>query len=1289
MTELNLQVLGAFRVQDAAGAEIRIASRKGRALLAYLALRPGESHSRDRLATLLWEDADEELARTSLRQALAALRKSLPVDAHKALLADTESVGIDPAVVRSDLHAFRRALSAGTRTSLQEAMTHYRGDLLDGFDARSTAFDEWLTSERLTLRKQLSDALNKLAELCVANGDGEGALAASTKLVALEPLNEAAHRMVMEQHAKRSAYAEALRQYRVCRDVLRRELDVSPEPATEQLYRDLMKRRRAALGTSDAADASIDDTAAHEIPRVSEPAAAPVELRPQLLDATILVARLEGLLELEAQLDPEEAHTLATQFHRRVHEAVTEFGGRADRRVGSNVLAVFGIPTAYGNEPERAAQAALALQSMVASTPWPVTNALALRIGIAQGQVLCGAEIFPLTGRPTHIAHTLAARAEDGEILISEEVRASLGERVSGARAAAGTQSGQADPVVAWSLQGLRSEIGPGAQPFVGRRPELAMILAALDRCTNSRHGRAIVVRGEAGIGKTSLVNAVRGAARERGVAVHSAQVFDFGQSPGRRPITALALSLLGLGADAPANERAAAVRRAMSGRNAVDQIIFLSDLIDAPIDAELAALEKAMEIATRQRGRALALAQLIETAVQRGPQLLVVEDVHWADIDELARFGEIAAVVANCQILFMMTTRPEGDPINASWRARARGCPVTTVDLAPLAEDEAQELAAHFPELPQETIAACIQRADGHPLFLDQLLRAARAGHDLLPGSVRSIVLARAARLSARDHAALQAAAVLGHRAALTALRRVLNDDDYDPTPLAETALVRFNGVELDFAHALFRDAIYESTLKSQRRELHRTAAEWYASGDQALRADHLAAADDDRATTAYLEASMAEQAALRFERALGLVNKASALAREPILLHKSSVLLGELLLQLGRTHDALTAYREALDFAIDQAGHGSAWIGIASALRIMDRHEEALEALEHAESALGDSADLETRARIHTLRGNLCFPLGRLDACMQAHEQAHRFALQAQSHVEIARALSGLGDAYYQRGRMLTARKHFAQCIKEAREHDLVGVLLSNLPMLAITNSYCGDVAASRDNCREGLELARRVGDLRGELLVHLTMASGLLSQGQIDDCRTHAKQALKLAQQLGARRFEAECMGFVAQTMIADDPTQALQLTKDALHLGRETGMSYCGPVLLSMVARLSPNGPERASALAEGEQLLAAGCVSHSYFDFYGNAIEAGLQERDWPSVRKYADGLEAYTSGEPLPWTDMLIKRARLLADVGEKGMSKPTRTGLEKVREECKRMNASIAVIAVENALSG
>ncbi|HEX2493954.1 MAG TPA: BTAD domain-containing putative transcriptional regulator [Steroidobacter sp.] len=1287
MSELILQVLGGFRVQDAGGREIRIASRKGRALLAYLALRAEESHSRERLAMLLWEDADEELARTSLRQALAAVRKALTKPAQAALLADAEFVRIDASLIHSDLMAFQRGFNDGTRTALKEAVAHYRGDLLEGFDARSTAFDEWLNQERLALRKQVSGALQKLTQLCTANDDAEGALTACTRLVALEPLNEAAHRTLMELHAKRQAYAEALRQYRVCRDVLRRELDVAPEPATEQLYRELMRRRRAALPGSEQ---ETEHTRSQEEHATAATVIAPRrEIRPELRDAVILVARLEGLLELEAVLDPEDALALSQEFRTRVQTAVQEFGGCTDRRVGSNVMAVFGATSASGNEPERAARAALMLRDLV--KPWPASMAaaqLALRIGIAQGQVLCSAEVFPLTGRPTHAAHALATRAADNEILISSELRQALGELVTAQRTSFEPRA-EAEPIIAWSLQALRVD-GSSAQPFVGRRPELAMILAALERCTNSRHGRAIVVRGEAGIGKTRLLDAVRTAARECGVAVHWAQVFDFGQSPSRRPVTTLALSLLTVNPDAAPSERTAAVRRlAVARGGSIDQIVFMSDLIDAPLDPELEALEKAMDAATRQRGRTLALAQIIEAAAQRSPQLLVIEDVHWADSDELARFGEIAAVAANCPILFVMTTRPEGDPISAAWRARARGCPVTTVDLAPLADDEAHELASHFPELPQATIEACIRRADGYPLFLDQLLRAASAGQDALPGSVRTLVLARADKLAAKDHLALQAAAVLGQRASLAALRRMISDESYEPAGLLEASLVRFDGEEVEFAHALFRDAIYESTLKSRRRELHRVAAEWFAITDAALYADHLAAAEDENAAAAYVRAARSEQSALRFERAVGLAAKAATLAREPAMLHQTSTLLGELLLQLGRTHDALAAYREALDFAIDQSEHGQAWFGVASALRIMDRHEEALEALDRAEAALGACTDAQMRARLLTLRGNLCFPLGRLDACLRAHEQAHRYALAADLPLDVARALGGLGDAYYQRGQMLTARNHFAQSIQEARDHGLVAVLLANLPMLGITQTYCGDPISGGESSAEALELARRIGDVRGELLAQLTMSTSLLVRAQFEDCRGRAAAALKLAQQLGARRFQAECMGLMASTSLAlGDRPEALQLAEDAVQIGRETGMSYCGPVLLSVVARSTPDARRRAQALEEGEKLLAQGCVSHSYFEFYHNAIEVSLVERAWTDVRRYADDLEAYTAAEPLPLSSALIRRARLLAQVGQGPAKRSLRKQLEALRAECQRMSALSVLPAIERALA-
>ena len=353
------------------------------------------------------------------------------------------------------------------------------------------------------------------------------------------------------------------------------------------------------------------------------------------------------------------------------------------------------------------------------------------------------------------------------------------------------------------------------------------------------------------------------------------------------------------------------------------------------------------------------------------------------------------------------------------------------------------------------------------------------------------------------------------------------------------------------------------------------------------------------------------------------------------------------------------------------------------------MDRHEEALDALDRAEKALGEGADAQTRARLLTLRGNLCFPLGRLEACLRAHEQAHRYALEANSPLEVARALGGLGDAYYQRGQMLTARNHFAQCVQEARDHGLVAVLLANLPMLGITHTYCGNPIAGRESCSEALELAKRIGDVRGELLAQLGMTTGLLVQMQTDECRRRIEQALKLAQQIGARRFQAECLGIVAATLLSSgEREEAFRVAEEALQIGRETGMSYCGPVLLSIVARITPDVHQRARALKEGEELLAKGCVSHSYFEFYHNAIEVSLAERSWSDARHYADELAAYTADEPLPLTNLLIARARLLADVAESRAGATARARLNALRDDCQRMNALAALPAVEAALA-
>ena len=269
-----------------------------------------------------------------------------------------------------------------------------------------------------------------------------------------------------------------------------------------------------------------------------------------------------------------------------------------------------------------------------------------------------------------------------------------------------------------------------------------------------------------------------------------------------------------------------------------------------------------------------------------------------------------------------------------------------------------------------------------------------------------------------------------------------------------------------------------------------------------------------------------------------------------------------------------------------------------------------------------------------------------------------------------------------------MLTARRHFAECVKEARNHGLVGVLLSNLSMLGLTEIYCGDTAVGRASVREGLEIARRVGDLRSELIALLSLTSGLNIQGQFDELRTYAEQALRLSKQLGARRFHAECLAIIANSMLSsEDRAAGLQLAEEGLQMSREIGMSYCGPAILGVLARLTNDRAQRAEALAEGETLLAGGCVSHSYFEFYYHAIEVSIEQNAWSAARRYANDLASYTEDEPLPSTDLQIDRARLLADVGENVITPRTRAALQALRERCREMNAVAAIPAIDAAL--
>jgi tetratricopeptide (TPR) repeat protein len=308
-------------------------------------------------------------------------------------------------------------------------------------------------------------------------------------------------------------------------------------------------------------------------------------------------------------------------------------------------------------------------------------------------------------------------------------------------------------------------------------------------------------------------------------------------------------------------------------------------------------------------------------------------------------------------------------------------------------------------------------------------------------------------------------------------------------------------------------------------------------------------------------------------------------------------------------------------------------------------------------------------------------------MDACLNAHEQALQHAQAAGSPTELARAYGGIGDAWYQRGRMLSARDHFAQCVEAARRYGLTEILAANLPMLGITHLYSGDFVLAQRFLEESLLLAQQIANLRGELIVQLGAASVLLLQGRIVESRTRAQRSIDLAVQLGARRFHAEALGALALSYAATgDNSQATALVYEALQISRDTGMTYCGPSLLGVAARASDDPAQGVELLTEGESLLARGCVSHSYFEFYSHAIEVSLKRKRPDEARRYAQAFQSYTQQEPSPWTELLIKRGLLLA-AAQQNPASTLPAALQQLRAECVRMLAHSLLPSVDAAL--
>jgi len=601
---------------------------------------------------------------------------------------------------------------------------------------------------------------------------------------------------------------------------------------------------------------------------------------------------------------------------------------------------------------------------------------------------------------------------------------------------------------------------------------------------------------------------------------------------------------------------------------------------------------------------------------------------------------------------MLAMTTRVEGDPFDAAFRAGLRHGHLTVVDLVPLAPAEAESLAHELRVEFDDFARRCIERAEGNPLFLEQLLRGA-ADPRRLPESLQSVVLARLDQVPPRDRQALQAASILGQRFEIEDLAGLINQRGYDPGELLRRQLVRPEGTGLLFAHALIRDGAYASLTRDRRSALHQAAAALFKDRDAALFAEHLDRAEDPAAARAYLVAAEAEATAYRVDRALRLAERGLEVAKTPDDRETLAKAAGRYALDIGLAKPARAAF-VILAESETPAARCRGLIGLAAADRMLADIPQAMASLGEAEPIAAALDDPVLFSEICYLRGNLHFALGQADECLAEHKRALAAAESAGLPEWNARARSGIGDAYYMQGRFRSSSEQFMRAVELARENNLLRIVWPNQAMAGNTAFYTLELDHAFALVDGARQVAVEIGDRFGEMFAYECRAVALALLGRWGELEPVVTKGLDMARELGAKRYVSIQLPLLAQVRhFQQRHDEAEAAVREAMAIAEETGPGFCGAIVCGVAACVERDPERQRAALERGEELLRETGLSHNHIWFRLFAIDWALANRNWAEAQRQIGRLLQYTAAEPLPFVELMIERAQLLIQLAQ------------------------------------
>ncbi|HMA49264.1 MAG TPA: adenylate/guanylate cyclase domain-containing protein, partial [Magnetospirillaceae bacterium] len=590
------------------------------------------------------------------------------------------------------------------------------------------------------------------------------------------------------------------------------------------------------------------------------PPAAPERHEAERRLLTVMFCDLVGSTELSSRMDAEDMRELLRHYQKACTSVVAAYDGFVAQYLGDGIMVYFGYPRAREDAAERAVHAALdiveAVRGLREDTP------LQVRIGITTGTAVVGdvvgqgslAQLHAASGQTPNLAARIHSMAEPQQILIGDATKRRVGGLFDYEDLGDFRLKGIPEPVHVWRVlaesKGASRFDAVRAQnlaPLVGRRDETEL-LDRLWREAREQGGRAVLLSGEAGIGKSRLVEALRQRLRDE---AHAELRWQCSPRHTNSPLHPF-VEQLALAADLSSQQGdAAKVNRLMAllsrtGQHETLDLPLLVHLLSIPTTGlmSLSGLTPA-----RQRAQTIeALVRYIGGGIAGQPALLVFEDVHWIDPSSLDALTRCIAALADWPVLLVMTARPE---FIAPWGEAER---VTVLRSGRIAPEEAKALiggVTGYRELPTEVEEMIIRKADGNPLFIEELTKLVlesgllreEEGEFLLTGSLASLsvpetlqdsLMERLDRWPALKEVA-QIGSVIGGEFSYRMISAVSDISERilqgSLQQLSSTDIILGQGVmpETDFIfkHALMQDAAYSSLLRSKRQKLHKRVSE------------------------------------------------------------------------------------------------------------------------------------------------------------------------------------------------------------------------------------------------------------------------------------------------------------------------------------------------------------------------------------------------------------------------------------------------------------------------------